>query len=102
MVYEEKELDHNNDIQNELPIQGDELKTKQIMDNNTKMVEMENQTQQTHTWKLSFKNVKVEDYIEQLNQVPILFQDFKKWTDGKLKSEVHRLEEQLKLLNSSL
>ena len=60
------------------------LLDKKIQNNNTEMVEIENEIQQTHTLKFSFKNAKDSDYIEKLVHVPKLFHDFKIWMDGKL------------------
>ena len=53
---------------------------------------MENYTQQTHILKLSFNNEEDGAYIKKPIQLPILFQDFKEWTDKELQSEVHILE----------
>ena len=64
IVDDEEELEYNKDMQNELPRQNDEPKTKQILDNNTKMAEVENHTQQTQTLKLSFNNEEDGDYIK--------------------------------------
>ena len=54
------------------------------------------------TPKIILDNKKDGKYIQKLIQVPTLFSDFKIWMDRKLHSKVHRLQEELKLLNLSL
>ena len=64
MVDKDEEDKHNKDMHNELPRQSDEPKTKQILENNTKIVEVENWTKQMHTLELSFDNEEDGDYIK--------------------------------------
>ena len=52
------------------------------------VVEVKDCNQSTHNLTLSFDNKGDQDYIEKLIQFPVLFQDFKKWKDGKVNPEL--------------